>query len=131
MNANDFQSTGHRLRLAAAALAMLVIVAGCGLGETAAGDVQEGAASGDAVLLVMKDNVFEPAVLDLPAGAPVTIEVRNDGEMNHNFTIEALNVSTGPMEPGDVMTVTFTPPAGTTEFVCTWHPEMVGQITSQ
>jgi plastocyanin len=130
MHANDFLSTAGRVRLAAAALAMLVVVAGCGLGETAAGDVQDGPASGDAVQLVMKDNAFEPAVLELTPGTPVTLEVRNEGEANHNFTIEALNVSTGPMEPGDVKTVTFTPPPDAPQFVCTWHPEMVGEIAS-
>ena len=79
----------------------------------------------------MKDNVFEPNVLDLPAGTEATLEVRNEGEMNHNFTIDALGVSTGPMEPGDVMTVRFTPPAGTSDFRCTWHPEMVGTINAE
>ena len=32
------------------------------------------------------------------------------------------------MPPGDVMTVTFTPPKGTTKFRCTWHSGMVGRI---
>ncbi|HYT78723.1 MAG TPA: cupredoxin domain-containing protein [Actinomycetota bacterium] len=81
-----------------------------------------------ATRVVMKDEVFQPVVLEVPAGSPVTIEVRNAGQENHNFTIDDLDVSTGPMHPGDVMTVTFTPLKGTTEFRCTWHSGMVGRI---
>jgi plastocyanin len=112
-------------------LALAVVVVGCGgLGETAAGDVADGPAAGDAVGVIMQDDVFEPTAIEVQAGAPVTVELENEGDRNHNFTIEGLELSTGPMEPGDVMTATFTPPEGATQFVCTWHPGMVGQITA-
>jgi plastocyanin len=125
----------ERWRATAASVGMgfvlAVVVVGCGgLGETAAGEVTDGPAAGDAVHVVMEDDVFEPTAIEVPAGAPVTIELENEGDRNHNFTIEGLELSTGPMEPGDVMTATFTPPEGTTQFVCTWHPEMVGQLTA-
>lgn len=120
-----------RPRLAAAmtVLVMAVAVTACGgLGETAAGDVRDGPATGEAVRLTMGDDLFDPASIQVAAGTSVVVEIHNEGERNHNFTIESLNVSTGPMEPGDVKTATFTPEAGTTRFVCTWHDGMVGTI---
>ena len=80
--------------------------------------------------VVMKDEIFEPDVLEVPAGSPVTIEVRNAGQENHNFTIDDLETSTGVMHPGDVVTVRFTAPKGTTAFRCTWHSGMVGRIVA-
>src|SRR6266540_3418295 len=41
-----------------------------------------------------------------------------------------LHVSTGAMHHGDVKTVTFTAPKGSTEFSCTWHRGMVGRIVA-
>jgi plastocyanin len=107
---------------------LAALLTSCGLGETSAGDVQSGPAGPDAVRVVMEDNVFEPEVLEVPANSQVTIEVRNEGQENHNLTIEELETSTGPMETGDVMTVRFNAPSGTTDFLCTWHSEMVGRI---
>jgi plastocyanin len=34
------------------------------------------------------------------------------------------------MHHGDVTTVRFTAPKGTTQFRCTWHQGMVGQIVT-
>jgi plastocyanin len=109
---------------------LIVMLAGCGKGETASGDVRSGPAGAGAVRVVMEDSTFQPAVLEVPAGAPVTVEIRNDGNKNHNFTIDSLNVGTGPMHHGDVKTVTFTAPKGSTEFRCTWHQGMVGRIVA-
>src|SRR5262245_49434686 len=93
-----------------------------GLGETAAGDLRQGPGGPDATAIAMVDNAFEPTTVEVTAGAPTEFELRNDGQANHNFTSTALGVSTGPMQPGDVATLTVTVPAGTTQFVCTWHP---------
>jgi plastocyanin len=60
----------------------------------------------------------------------VTLEVHNDGDKNHNLTISDLDVSTGSMHGGDVTTMRFTPPKGTTEFRCTWHSGMTGEIVA-
>jgi plastocyanin len=113
-----------------AAVGLIVALAGCGAGEQASGDARRGAAGAGAVRVVMQDDSFQPAVLRVPAGSPVTLEVRNDGQKNHNLTIAGLDVSTGPMHHGDVMTVRFTAPKGATQFRCTWHQGMVGQIVT-
>jgi plastocyanin len=128
---NELRAGANRRLLTAVFIGLIAIaMVGCGLGESAAGDVHSGPAEPgtDAIQLAMDDEVFKPEVLEVPADTPVTLEITNDGEESHNFTIEGLNVSTGPMEPGAVSTVTFTAPAGQTEFVCTWHGRMTGHL---
>lgn len=71
-----------------------------------------------------------PAVLELEAGNDVTVEVRNDGSYGHNFTIESMDLSTGTVEPGQVVTATFVVPDGTTGYRCTFHPGMDGEIVT-
>jgi plastocyanin len=112
------------------AVGLVVLLGGCQQGEKAAGNVRPGPAGSGAVRLVMEDSTFQPQVLKVPAGSPVTVEVRNEGDKSHNFTIDSLNVSTGAMHHGDVMTVTFTAPKGSTQFSCTWHRGMVGRIVA-
>src|SRR5262245_44273131 len=108
---------------------LAVVLAGCGLGETAAGDVPPGSADPGATAIVMRDNSFEPASVTVPNGSAVQFEISNQGAVNHNFTSEALNVSSGPVKPGETVTVTVAVPAGATQFLCTWHPGMVIQVT--
>jgi plastocyanin len=120
-------------------LAVVVLVLGAAaafalsttLGEAAAGDVRPGPAASPAARLVMRDNVFDPASVSVPAGQAIEIEIENDGAVDHNFTNEALRVSTGPTKPGEVKTVALTIPAGTTRFVCTWHAGMTVDVTGQ
>jgi plastocyanin len=94
------------------------------------GDVQEGTAGSDAVEVVLQDDAFVPDDLRLRAGTEVDVEVRNEGSNGHNFTIDALDLSTGTVEPGEVVTATFTVPSGTTEYHCTFHPGMRGEIVA-
>ena len=94
------------------------------------GDVRDGEAAGDAVEVTLRDDAFAPDVLELTPGADVTVEVRNDGGDGHNFTIDSLDLSTGTVEPGQVVTATFVVPDGTTGFRCTFHPGMDGEIVT-
>jgi plastocyanin len=118
-----------------AALVLLVVIGtgaaviyGNALGEKAAGDVRPGPGGQGATLIVMRDNTFQPVSVQVDAGVPATFELQNAGQSNHNFTSTDLNVSTGPMKPGDVVTVTATVPVGASKFVCTWHPGMVIEV---
>jgi plastocyanin len=106
----------------------LVLLTACS--RERSGDVQDGEGGGDAIDVVLVDDEFEPASLELEAGTEVTVEVRNDGSYGHNFTIDELDLSTGTVEPDQVMTATFEVPSGTTEFRCTFHPGMTGEIVT-
>jgi plastocyanin len=124
------------IAVAGVAVLLLIVVVGAGaaviygnaLGEKAAGDVRPGPGGQGATQIVIQDNTFQPGSVQVDAGVPATFELTNAGQSNHNFTSTDLNVSTGPMKPGDVMTVTATVLKGTTQFVCTWHPGMVIEI---
>src|SRR5262245_6960280 len=104
----------------------LVALTGCARDRS--GDVHDGGGGPDAVAVALHDDEFEPEVLRLQAGTEVDVEVRNEGSNQHNFTIDSLDVSTGTVEPGSVVTATFTVPNGTTGYHCTFHPGMTGQI---
>jgi plastocyanin len=96
----------------------------------ASGDVQTGIAGPGAVRVTLHDNEIAPTTLELPSGEKVTVEITNKGSDAHNFTIDRLDLSTGTMTSGDVMTATFPVPDGTTEFHCTFHPGMSGTIVA-
>lgn len=78
----------------------------------------------------MEDSRFDPESIRVEAGVEVAIEVRNDGSAQHNLTIDDLDLSTGTMSSGDVVTATVTAPGGTTGFRCTFHPGMNGEIVA-
>jgi plastocyanin len=106
----------------------LVVLTACS--RERSGDIRDGEAGSDTVEVLLQDDEFAPDVLSLEAGTEVTVEVRNDGSNGHNFTIDALDLSTGTVEPGRVVTATFTVPNGTTEYHCTFHPSMRGEIVA-
>jgi plastocyanin len=108
----------------------VAVVALAACARERSGDVHEGAASSDAVEVVVQDDAFVPDDLSLEAGIEVDVEVRNEGSNGHNFTIDALDLSTGTVEPGQVVTATFVVPNATTEYHCTFHPGMRGEIVA-
>jgi len=50
---------------------------------------------------------FEPASLEVVAGEPVNVTVVNDGELLHDFTLEAADVHLN-VEPGETKTTSLT-----------------------
>jgi plastocyanin len=108
------------------AIAAVVFLVACG--AEASGDVRPGPGGPDAVAVVARDNAFEPARLELPAGEEAEIEVTNEGGTTHDFTVESLDLSTGPIEAGAVATATITVADGETAFVCSIHGGMEGVI---
>ena len=112
-------------RTSAVILVTLVTLTGCA--RERSGEVHDGVAGPDAVEVVQQDDAFVPDAL---RQAGTEVEVRNEGNDAHNFTIDALDLSTGTIEPGHVMTATFEVPNGTTEYHCTFHPGMRGEIVA-
>src|SRR5690606_881718 len=83
------------LMLAVSLLAAALLRAGCGGdddggGEAAGSDGNGGgaAAAGTEIDVSMIDFGYDPATLELTAGQPVTINLSNDGEAPHTFTID-------------------------------------------
>lgn len=77
------------------------------------------------------DNAFAPSMLQAMFGDELSIEVVNNGENPHSFTIDALEVDTGVLSSGDSAQVTFNMPDQDVQFYCTVHgPDtMAGTIS--
>lgn len=111
-----------------AVLMSLALIALAGCARARSGDVHDGGGGSDAIAITLHDDEFAPDVLRLEAGTNVSVEVRNEGGNDHNFTIDDLDLSTGTVEPGSVVTAMFTVPNGGTGYHCTFHPSMSGEI---
>lgn len=79
---------------------LALLGAACGYSSQPSGTVSKGPATGDAVQLVADDRAFVPNSVQLPAGEQVTIEIRNEDGMAHDFAIESLELNTGIIDPG-------------------------------
>jgi plastocyanin len=76
------------------------------------------------------DFYFKPTVLNGTPGQKATIDIHNEGNASHTFTIDGQNVDVevGPTEERDVE-VTF-PESGTLRFYCRFHEAqgMAGEL---
>jgi plastocyanin len=113
-----------------------LVLAGCGGGgskkASATGAASNsGSSGGSTVNLVAKDFMFEPTTITATANQPITVTIKNEGQAEHNFSIESLKVNKD-VEKGESQTVTFTPTqSGTIQFFCEYHKashNMVGTL---
>ena len=139
----------RRVTLLAAALVFVLAVAACGgYGDDKKSEESEGTTttiggvateshgtkdvSGETgkVEIEMYDDFFEPTVLKGTPGQKVTIELKNEGEQAHTFTVTEQSVDQ-EVQPGDEAEadVTF-PESGELTFVCKFHESsgMVGAL---
>jgi plastocyanin len=73
---------------------------------------------------------FKPTILTGSASQSITLEIKNEGSVPHNFSIESLGVDV-TVEPGSSQQVDVKFPAtGTVEFFCSFHRSlgMVGEL---
>lgn len=69
----------------------------------------------------LDDDYFEPTVLEGRAGQKVTLELENEGQVAHTFTIDSERIDQN-LEPGEDAKVTVTiPKSGTVSFYCKYH----------
>lgn len=92
-------------------------------------------AGGNIVRIVMKDNVYEPATVTIKAGQEYEFVAPNEGTTVHNLIIQAkdqvgqdfasdIAVNAGQESKFKVKI----DKEGTYKMVCTYHPEMVGEV---
>jgi plastocyanin len=110
--------------LAVAALVSVGALAACG------GDGGEAGGGGEATTLSMVDNAFEPADLTVASGA--TLDVSNDGQAEHNLTIEGTDIDED-VDPGDSTSITVEAEPGEYTMFCEYHrgAGMEGTVTVQ
>ena len=112
-------------------LVMAALAAGCGGDDDDEVDAgSQGDSSATTVELAAKDFEFDPATLDAEAGDTITVEVTNEGEAPHTFTVEELDIDE-EIAPGESAQVEVTvPDSGGFEFVCRFHEGrgMIGAV---
>jgi plastocyanin len=108
------------MRIARAALLVVVVGAMVGCGS----DKKASAPASGGTTIAAHDFRFEPRALSAKAGERVTVTLKNEGKVEHNFTLSQASAD-GEAEPGASTNVTFTAPAaGTYEFFCKYHKDM-------
>ena len=73
---------------------------------------------------------FEPTILKGAPGSKVTLEIKNEGSVKHNFTVEDQKVDKD-LKPDQTVEVAVTfPRSGVVEFHCEYHEKlgMVGAL---
>jgi plastocyanin len=69
----------------------------------------------------LDDFYFEPTVLEGRPGEKVTLELKNEGKVEHSLTVDSQGIDKD-LEPGDEGEVTVTiPKAGAISFYCKYH----------
>jgi plastocyanin len=69
----------------------------------------------------LDDFYFKPTVLEGKPGQKVTLELKNEGQTEHTFTIDSQNVNQD-LGPGEEAEVDVTiPKSGVVSFYCTFH----------
>jgi plastocyanin len=69
----------------------------------------------------LDDYYFEPTVLKGKPGAKVTLELKNEGKVEHNFSLDAQHIDKD-LDAGKSATVTVTlPQSGELSFYCKYH----------
>jgi plastocyanin len=96
------------------ASACLILLAACGGGGSDGGSPDGGEAPSTVTL---RDNAFAPADPVIDAG---DVELVNEGESPHTFTIEGEDVDV-EVDAGQTTTVTVDLPAGTYTVFCGFH----------
>jgi plastocyanin len=69
----------------------------------------------------LDDFYFKPTVLEGKPGEKVTLELKNEGNTEHSFTIDSQGIDQN-LQPGDQAEVTVTiPKSGVVSFYCKFH----------
>lgn len=121
----------RKVALVALMLALGLVAAGCGGdeeggtvrldGENANDHGSEDVSGQDELSLELDDFYFEPTVLTGEAGQQLTLELENEGDAEHNFSLPDQSIDQD-VESGESASVTVTFPAsGTLGFFCKYH----------
>lgn len=72
----------------------------------------------------LDDYYFQPTVLKGKPGSSVTLELKNEGSVEHNFTIDSQGIDKD-LEAGEDAKVSVTiPKSGSVSFYCKYHKNM-------
>ena len=72
----------------------------------------------------LDDYYFEPTVLKGKPGSSVTLELKNEGSVEHNFTIDSQGIDKDLKAGEDVKVSVTIPKSGVVSFYCKYHKNM-------
>ena len=111
-----------------AVLVLALVMVGCG-GDDDDDDGGSASSSGTTISVTAENTKFSPTTLTGKDGEKVTFELDNKDDIEHNLTIEDLDVDKD-VEGGETGKATATLKAGTFTFFCEYHPQqMRGTLT--
>src|SRR4051794_21555097 len=112
-----------------ALLILALAIAGCGSGNsdksssassspsTSSSSASTASGGGGSTEVEMYDNYFKPKTITGKAGSTVKVELKNEGQREHNFKIDSQKQADADLEPGKNATVSVKIPAsGTVQF---------------
>jgi plastocyanin len=126
------------------ALAVVLLAAGCGGygGKSKSGSTEGGGGGGKTTIagvpannhgtksvsskaeVELDDYYFKPTVLKGKPGSSITLELKNEGAVEHNFTIDSQGIDKD-LKAGEHATVSVTiPKSGSISFYCKYHKKM-------
>ena len=116
----DVSTAGERWVLwATAAMVIGLMVVSGTLHVTSLESVSSDEKAG-AISVEMKDSVFKPAQLTVPAGKPAKFVIKNRDLTVHSFTIEELGIDVKVLPGSEKLIELSSPPAGTYVYSCTF-----------
>ena len=116
----------HAFRLLATVFSVALLMAACSSDDGTDGSTDTGG-GGDQTITI-SDFTFDPNTLTVPSGQDVTIEVTNDDDVEHSFTLDDDSVSQD-VEGGESQSVTLNLTEGI-GWHCEYHPDqMKGTVT--
>jgi plastocyanin len=106
------------------------------IGSDQANDHGTEDATGKSTFEIEADNdssgyYFKPTILQGSGGQSITLEIKNEGSVPHNFSITSMNVNV-TIQPGASQEVKVTfPQTATVEFFCSFHHAlgMAGELS--
>ena len=82
------------------------------------------------ITITAKDTLFDLDTITVKVGEPVTIRLVNDDDMDHQFSVNDLDVHSDQIGPNQTTEVTFTPQQiGDYQFICSYsHHAKLGMV---
>ena len=118
----------HAFRLLAALFSIAFLMAACSSDDDGTDGSTDTGGGGSDQTITIADFTFDPSSLTVPSGEDVTIEVTNEDDAEHSFTLDDDSVSQD-VEGGESQTITINLTEGI-GWHCEYHPDtMTGTIT--
>ncbi|MBA3867723.1 MAG: cupredoxin domain-containing protein [Anaerolineae bacterium] len=123
------KSFNSRFMLIGVVVLIIAGVAGFLLWRTSSNNAVA-ASNATVITITAKDTMFDLSTITVKVGQPVTIRLVNADDMDHQFSVNDLNVHSDQIGPNQTTEVTFTPSQiGDYEFICSYsHHAQLGMV---